>query len=91
MIVHNQDRILAVVIRHDGRQVSLVPMKTGKLAVLRLLAAQFSQEWQPCDCALEATVESFLRHARDHGASKEALAGLERLAQRDRDVVASLF
>lgn len=91
MIAVNQERTMAVVIRHDGQQVALVPMRSGKLGVVRLLATQFNREWQLCDYPLEKALRSFLTHARDHGASKEALAGLERLLARDRDVVASLF
>lgn len=91
MIVVNQALTMAVVIRHDGHQVTLVPMQPGKLAAQRLLASRFNQDWRPSDYPLQQAVAGFLTHARDHGASREVLAGLERLAQRDRDVVASLF
>lgn len=91
MIVINHDLVMAVVIRHDGQQVTLVPMKSGKLSAQRMLAARFNEEWRPSDYPLEKAVRSFLDHARDHGASREVLTGLERLAKRDQDVVASLF
>lgn len=91
MIVTNQALTMAVVIRHDGQQVTLVPMRSGKLTAQRLLASQFNHDWQTSDYPLEKAVQSFLAHARDHGASKEVLNGLERLAKRDQDVVVSLF
>ena len=91
MIVINRERVLAVVIRHDGQRVTLVPMRRGKLTAQHLAVAEFNREWQPCAAPLAHTLETFQLHIASHGASREVASGLERLAARDQDVVASLF
>lgn len=91
LIVTNRNRTMAVVIRHDGHKVALVPMRGGKLSVQRLTVVEFNRDWSFCDYPLAKALETFIAHAQSLGASKEALHGLESLAERDRDVVASLF
>lgn len=91
MLVWNSQRTTAIVIRHDGKNVRLVAMKPGRLAVSRYTREKFEAEWRPCDQPLELALASFLVQAHQQGASAEALKGLETLAQRDRCVVATLF
>ncbi len=90
MVVTNAHRATAIVIRHDGRQVSLVPMKGGRLAAQHLGRECFEAEWWEMDYDLPHALELFLHHARTRGATREALKGLEKLAERDR-WEASLF
>lgn len=91
MIVINAQGILAIVIRHDGKNVRLVAMRPGRLLVNRAPREKFEAEWQASDQPLDQVLETFLVHAQQQGASAEALKGLEALAQRDRRAVGSLF
>lgn len=91
MIVCNAHRTTAIVIRHDGRNVRLVPMKSGRLTVTRTTRDKFESEWQEYEYPLDKALASFLDHAQQQGATAEALKGLETLAQRDRWVVSNLF
>lgn len=91
MVVWNSHRTLAIVIRHDGQNVRLVAMKPGRLGVSRMTREKYEAEWCACDQPLEPTVAAFLAHARQQGASAEAMKGLESLAQRDRCVINPLF
>lgn len=91
MVVTNRNRTTAIVIRHDGVSVTLVPMKGGKLSARTIPHAKFVSEWRETPYSLNNALERFLRHARRQGASKEVLKGLQQLVKRDRWVVASLF
>lgn len=91
MLVSNHNRIAAIVIRHDGHMVTLVPMREGKLAARKLPHQDFIQEWHETSYSLPHALEKFLRHARQQGASEEVIKGLTRLQRRDACVVASLF
>lgn len=91
MIVSNAQRTTAIVIRHDGQQVRLVPMKPGRLTVCRTTREKFDAEWQVSDHPLPEALASFLEHARQQGATLEAQKGLDTLARRDDRVVAPLF
>ncbi|MCU0841611.1 MAG: DUF2795 domain-containing protein [Thiobacillaceae bacterium] len=91
MIVTNRHRVTAIVIRHDGATVTLVPMKGGKLSARRLPHWQFARDWREAPYSLAHALARFLRHARQQGASQEVIMGLERLERRDRCVVASLI
>lgn len=91
MIVTNRNRVTAIVIRHDGATATLVPMKGGKLAAKRVPQEVFLREWKEMNYSLANALARFLRHARQKGASQEALKGLKRLAVRDACVVGCLF
>lgn len=91
MLVINQFQTRAIVIAHDGHQVVLVPMRSGKLSARRLPADRFLEEWSDCPDPLAPAIASFLHHADEQGASQEVLRGLQRLAARDRAVLAPLF
>ncbi len=91
MIVRNAHRTTAVVIRHDGRQVRLVPMKSGRLTVSRFTRNKFEAEWSECPYPLDKALAAFLEHAHIQGATAEALKGLETLARRDAPVIRPLF
>lgn len=91
MIVTNRNRTTAIVIRHDGHTVTLVPMKSGKLSACNMPHEAFQRDWRETTHSLANALERFLRHARQQGASQEVMKGLTRLRQRDRWVVASLF
>ncbi len=91
MVVTNNQRHTAIVIRNDGRKVTLVPMKSGKLSACSMSFADFRAEWRETGYSLAAALTTFLSHVMKRGASLEATRGLERLAARDRFVVASLF
>lgn len=91
MVVTDSHRTTAIVIRNDGARVTLVPMKSGKLSARTLSFEQFRREWSETGYALSLAMTTFLAHVMKWGASMEAARGLERLAARDRWVVASLF
>jgi hypothetical protein len=91
MVVVNHCRTTAIVIRNDGNKVTLVPMKSGKLSAKSLPFAEFRKEWQETGYSLAQALTTFLAHVMRCGASLEVSKGLEKLAARDRFVVASLF
>jgi hypothetical protein len=91
MVVMNRGRTTAIVIRNDGTKVTLVPMKTGKLSAKTLPFVEFRAEWSETGYALSQALTTFLSHVMKWGASLEVSKGLEKLAARDRFVVASLF
>lgn len=91
MVVTNNQRSTAIVIRNDGHKVTLVPMKSGKLSARTLSFAEFRGEWRETGYGLALALTTFLSHIVKWGASTEAQRGIERLAARDRFVVASLF
>ena len=91
MVVCNTQRTEAIVIRHDGQNVRLVSMRSGRLTVSRASREKFEAEWQVSNAPLSQTIALFLEHARQQGASVEAQKGLESLAHRDDPVVQPLF
>ncbi|OHC64050.1 MAG: hypothetical protein A3H93_17950 [Rhodocyclales bacterium RIFCSPLOWO2_02_FULL_63_24] len=91
MVVINGKRTTAIVIRHRGDSVTLVPMKSGRLSAKTLGFDEFRRDWQETGYALSQGLTTFLAHIMKWGASLEVVKGLEKLAARDRFVVASLF
>lgn len=91
MLVRNAHRTMAIVVRHDGRKVNLVPMKSGRLLVRRLTGEQFRQEWLPYEYPLEKALAVFIQHAQEQGATTEALTGLQRLVERQSLALQELF
>ena len=91
MVVTNKSRSTAIVIRNDGCKVTLVPMKSGKLRACRISFEEFRSEWKETGYALSIALTTFFAHMVKWGASKEVERGLEKLAARDRFVIASLF
>jgi hypothetical protein len=91
MVVTNDQRSTAIVIRNDGHRVTLVPMKSGKLNSRTISFGEFRQEWHETGYALSLALTTFLTHVMKWGASQETQRGLQKLAARDRFVVASLF
>ena len=91
MVVINGNRTTAIVIRHRGNSVTLVPMKGGRLSAKTLNFEEFRREWTETGYALSQGLTTFLAHIMKWGASLEVVKGLEKLAARDRFVVASLF
>jgi hypothetical protein len=91
MVVTNRNRITAIVIRHDGTQVTLVPMRAGRLSACRMPHENFRARWTQTPYPLASALARFQRHVREHGASQEVVKGLKRLEIRDRWVVANLF
>lgn len=91
MLVWNAHRTLAVVIKHDGRNVRLVVMKQGRLGVTRLTRERFEAEWSEAEAPFQQALATFLVHAHQQGASGEAMKGLDALARRDACVVDTLF
>lgn len=91
MVVTNAHRTTAIVIRHDGRHVTLVPMRGGRLAACRLDREKFDTDWREMDYDLARALDFFLGHAQAQGATQEAMKGLRRLEERDRRVVENLF
>lgn len=91
MVVINGKRTTAIVIRHRGDQVTLVPMKSGRLSAKTVAFEEFRREWSETGYALSHALTTFLAHIMKWGASLEVTRGLERLAARDRFVVGSLF
>lgn len=91
MIVINRNRTTAIVIRHRGDNVTLVPMKSGRLSARTVSFAEFRRDWNETGYALAQGLTTFLAHIMKWGGSLEVVKGLEKLAARDRFVVASLF
>jgi hypothetical protein len=91
VVVVNPRRTTAIVIRHDGRHVTLVPMRSGCLHATRLARECFDAEWRPMDYDLDRALALFLQHAAEQGATREAMQGLRRLGERERAVLARLF
>jgi hypothetical protein len=52
---------------------------------------EFRQEWREAGYSLSQALTTFLAHVMKWGASIEVSRGLEKLAARDRFVVATLF
>ncbi len=91
MVVTNHNRTTAIVIRNNGRHVTLVPMKSGRLSAKTLAFDEFRREWCEAGYALSQALTTYLSHVMKWGASMEVSKGLEKLAARDRHVIASLF
>ena len=91
MVVINGQRTTAIVIRHRGDSVTLVPMKSGRLSARTVQFDEYRRDWREAGYALSQGLTTFLAHSLKWGASREVVKGLERLAARDRFVVASLF
>jgi hypothetical protein len=91
VVVINGNRITAIVIRHRGDKVTLVPMKGGRLSAKTLGFDEFRREWKEAGYALSLGLTAFLSHVMKWGASLEVIKGLEKLAARDRFVIGSLF
>ena len=91
MVVINGQRTTAIVIRHRGDIVTLVPMKSGRLSARTVRFEEFRRDWRETGYALSQGLTTFLAHSMKWGASLEVVKGLEKLAARDRFVVASLF
>jgi hypothetical protein len=91
MVVTNSSRTTAIVIRNNGHKVILVPMKGGRLAAKAVDFDEFRREWTETGYALAQALTTFLAHVMKWGASMEVTKGLEKLAARDRYVIASLF
>ena len=68
MIVWNAHRTTAIVIRHDGRSVRLVPMKSGAPLGQPLQPEKFDAEWREYDYP-STRPSSFLDHAHQQGAT----------------------
>lgn len=90
MVVINSHRTTAIVVKNSHGKVTLVQMKSGRLAAETLAFTEFLAEWHETDYALPRALDSFLRHAAEQGATAEAQKGLERLQARDA-FVPSLF
>ncbi len=86
MVVINGKRTTAIVIRHRGDSVTLVPMKSGKLSARTVAFDEFRSEWKETGYALSQALTTFLTHIMKWGASLEVVRGLEKLAARDRFV-----
>jgi len=91
MLVIDENRTTAIVIRNDGFSVTLVPLKNGKLSARSLPFTQFRQHWYETSYPLNKALATFQRHAARRGASGAVIKGLCRLQNRDRWVIASLF
>ncbi len=91
MVVINNQRSTAIVIRNDGHKVTMVPMSSGKLSARTVSFNEFRADWQETGYALSLALTTFLSHIMKWGASLEVSRGLEKLAARDRFVVSSLF
>ncbi|MEO8411840.1 MAG: hypothetical protein ABI478_14830 [Propionivibrio sp.] len=91
MIVINAAHETAIVVRRDGLTVVFVRLKTGKLSCERLTEVAFREQWQESHYPLRETLARFIQHAHLHGATQEAMRGLEKLGSRDRKAIANLF
>lgn len=91
MIVINSLHEPAIVIRRDGQTVVFVRFKAGRLGCERLTENTFREQWRDATYPLGETLERFIQHGLQHGASQEAMKGLEKLRAREKNAIASLF
>lgn len=91
MIVCNTTHETAIVIKRDGQIAVLVRLKAGKLKGERIPESRFRCDWHESHYPLAETVERFLAHAAAHGATQEALKGLEKIQAHERYAVGNLF
>ena len=91
MVVNNAQNETAVVIRRDGQTVVFVRLRAGKLACERITDLAFRETWAESPHPLAETLDRFLEHGQLHGATQEALRGLNKLRERARLVVSGLF
>ena len=91
VVVINAQRVTAIVIRNNGKKVTLVPMRGGRLTARSVDFDEFRTQWQEAGYSLCQALTTFLAHIMNCGASGEVSSGLARLAARDRFVVAPLF
>ena len=91
MVVTNTLHETSIVIRRDGLTTVFVKFAAGKLACQRLTETQFREQWQETSYPLNETLRRFLEHAVTHGATLEAIKGLQNLQARDTSVIANRF
>ena len=91
MIICNAQHETAIVTRRTGETVVYVRLKPGRLTCERVTEAVFRETWREQRYPLNETLDRFLAHAAACGASQEALRALEKLRDRERNAVASLF
>lgn len=91
MIVINSSHEPAIVVRRDGHTVVFVRFKAGKLGCERSTENTFREQWHEANYPLDETLERFIQHGLQHGASLEAMKGLEKLRTRERCAIGSLF
>ena len=91
MIVNNSQHETAIVVRRDGQTVVFVRFKTGRLACERATEAAFREHWRETQYPLAETLDRYFQHALSHGATQEAIRGLEKLRAREHKAIASLF
>lgn len=75
----NRHRNIAVAVRRSRAGVSIIAHSAGKLVLQQLSDRDFRDSWQEYDYPLDKLLERFLAHARLVGATKGALAAIERL------------
>ncbi len=75
----NRHRNVAVAVRRNRAGVAIIAHSAGKLTLEQLSDRDFRDSWQEFDYPLDKLLERFLAHARQVGASKAALAAIERL------------
>ena len=76
----NRHRNVAVAVRRNRAGVAIIAHSAGKLSLEQLSDQDFRDAWMEYDYPLDKLLERFLAHARDVGATKGALAAIERLA-----------
>ena len=91
MLVCNAQQEAAIVIRRQDGIVVFVRLKPGRLGCERATEAQFRDAWREQHGPLAESLTRFLAHAAAFGATQEALRGLDKLNDRERNAVASLF
>lgn len=91
LVCNHPQQETAIVIRRHGGIAVFVRLKPGRLTCERATEALFRETWHEQRGALAESLARFLAHAEAFGATQEALRGLERLRDRERNAVASLF
>jgi hypothetical protein len=67
VVVINGKRTTAIVIRHKGDSVTLVPMKSGRLSAKTVAFDEFRREWTETGYALSQALTTFLTHMHEMG------------------------
>lgn len=79
MVLIDRNRHIAIALRRGRAGVVIVEHTPRRLACRALSEREFREDWQECDYPLAEAVERFLGFAASVGATRQALAALERL------------
>lgn len=92
-VVLNRQRNVALAVRRDRHRccVLLIQMASGPLGLTRISDKEFAADWRVVPYPFSKALERFLEHAKEHSATAEARAVLERLTRTTDACTEDLF